>query len=383
MARPTMRAARYYGKEDIRIEQIPEDDTGPGQIKIAPAYVGICGTDLHEYLGGPNFAPTEPHPVTKDTIPITFGHEFSGTVKELGEGVTGFEVGQKVVVQPTVYCSTCGACRNGIENACYNGGFIGLSGGGGGLSDAVVVPARAVLALPENVPLDIGALVEPLSVAWHAVEAAGATLTADSTVLVLGGGPIGLAVVQCLSARKTKKIIVSEVATQRQRFAKEFGAHHVLDPKTYDLVALSRQLSGGDGPDVVFDCAGVEASLNTACGAVAARGLIINVAIWERPVPFQPNLLVWKEAKYGAVLGYQRKDFEAVIEQLASGGIKPAQMITGRIAMEDLVEHGFRPLIENKEKEVKILVDVARKTRAADEAEAEGAGLSKVDSARG
>lgn len=165
----------------------------------------------------------------------------------------------QVVVQPTVYCSTCGACRNGIENACYNGGFIGLSGGGGGLSDAVVVPARAVLALPENVPLDIGALVEPLSVAWHAVEAAGATLTADSTVLVLGGGPIGLAVVQCLSARKTKKIIVSEVATQRQRFAKEFGAHHVLDPKTYDLVALSRQLSGGDGPDVVFDCAGVEA----------------------------------------------------------------------------------------------------------------------------
>lgn len=83
------------------------------------------------------------------------------------------------------------------------------------------------------------------------------------------------------------------------------------------------------------------------------------------------------------MLGYQRKDFEAVIEQLASGGIKPAQMITGRIAMEDLVEHGFRPLIENKEKEVKILVDVARKTRAADEAEAEGAGLSKVDSARG
>ncbi|KAK7550344.1 chaperonin 10-like protein [Phyllosticta citricarpa] len=380
MARPTMRAARYYGKGDIRIEQIPEDDTGPGQIKVAPAYVGICGTDLHEYLSGPNFAPQEPHPVTKDTVPITFGHEFSGVIKELGEGVTGFEVGQKVVVQPTIYCAACSACRNGIENTCSNGGFIGLSGGGGGLSDAVVVPAGAVLALPENVPLDIGALVEPLSVAWHAVEAAGAALTTDSTVLVLGGGPIGLAVVQCLSARKTKKIIVSEVATQRQRFAKEFGAHHVLDPKTYDLVALSRQLSGGDGPDVIFDCAGVEASLNTACGAVAARGLIINVAIWARPVPFQPNLLVWKEAKYGAVLGYQRRDFEAVLAQLASGGIKPAAMITGRITMEDIVERGFRPLIENKEKEVKILVDVARKTRAE---EGEGSGLQKVDSARG
>lgn len=377
-----MRAARYYGKEDIRIEQIPEENTGPGQIKVAPAYVGICGTDLHEYLGGPNFAPLKPHPVTKDTIPITFGHEFSGVIKELGEGVMGFEIGQKVVVQPTIYCATCSVCLSGIENACPNGGFIGLSGGGGGLSDAVVVPSRAVLALPDNVPLDIGALVEPLAVAWHAVEAAGAALTTDSTVLVLGGGPIGLAVVQCLSARKTKKIIVSEVATQRQRFAKEFGAHHVLDPKTYDLVALSRQLSGGDGPNVVFDCAGVEASLNTACGAVAARGLIINIAIWERPVPFQPNLLVWKEAKYGAVLGYQRRDFEAVLEQLASGNIKPAAMITGRIAMEDLVERGFRPLIDNKEKEVKILVDVARK-RKAEEGEGGGEALHKVDSARG
>lgn len=277
-----MRAARYYGKEDIRIEDIPEESTGPDQIKarsqplsslhnspltnpyqIAPAFVGICGTDLHEYVGGPTFAPQEPnpHPVTGETLPITFGHEFSGTIKELGTNLRNgpFHVGQSVVVQPTIFCSTCGACRAGVENACYNGGFIGLSGGGGGLSDAVVVPAHAVLPLPDNVPLDIGALVEPLSVAWHATEAAKEALSDASTVLVLGGGPIGLAVVQCLAAKKVRKIIMSEVAAQRQRFAREFGAHHVLDPKTYDLVAMSRTLSGGDGPDVVFDCAGVPA----------------------------------------------------------------------------------------------------------------------------
>jgi threonine dehydrogenase-like Zn-dependent dehydrogenase len=286
--------------------------------QIAPAFVGICGTDLHEYLGGPTFAPTSPHPVTHDKIPITLGHEFSGVVTELGPNLnTSFSLGQQVVVQPTIYCGTCQACQAGVENVCYNGGFIGLSGGGGGLSDSVVVPEGAVLRLPDSVPLDVGALVEPLSVAWHAISAA--PLTPDSIVLVLGGGPIGLAVVQCLVALNTKTIILSEVSKARQQFAKEFGAHHVLNPTACDAVKESRELSGKDGPDVVFDCAGVPASIKTACTAVKARGTVVNVAIWEKEVPFNPNMLVFREVKYTAVLGYQRKDVQAVIDQLAAG----------------------------------------------------------------
>ncbi|KAF2086842.1 GroES-like protein [Saccharata proteae CBS 121410] len=354
-----MRAARYYGKEDIRIEEIPEEQCGPGQVKVSPAYVGICGTDLHEYLGGPTFAPVTPHPVTGETIPITFGHEFSGVIKEIGEGVEGFEVGMKVAVQPTICCRTCPTCIDGIENACPSGGFIGLSGSGGGLSSSINLPPSSIHPLPESIPLDIGALVEPLSVAWHAVDSVPTTdLNSSSTVLVLGGGPIGLAVVQCLKARGAGKVIMSEIAAQRQAFAREFGADHVLCPKTYDLVALSRELSGGKGPDVVFDCAGVAASLTTACMAVRARGTVVNVAIWEKPVPFQPNMLVFKEAKYAAVLGYQRKDFEAVIRALADGKLTPARMITKRIQLEDLVEEGFMPLINQKDKNVKILVEM-------------------------
>lgn len=125
--------------------------------KIAPAFVGICGTDLHEFLGGPNFSPVKPHPVTHESVPIGMGHEFSGTILEIGKGVTGpFKVGQKCAIQPTIYCGSCGACNAGVENACPNGGFIGLSGGGGGLSEEVVVPAEAVIPLPENVELDVG-----------------------------------------------------------------------------------------------------------------------------------------------------------------------------------------------------------------------------------
>ncbi|OCL03902.1 GroES-like protein [Glonium stellatum] len=354
-----MRAARYYGKEDIRIEDVAEAPCSEGQVRVSPAFVGICGTDLHEYLGGPTFAPTSPHPVTGDTIPITLGHEFSGIIKEIGQGVEGLKVGQHVVVQPTIYCGSCGACNCGVENVCYNGGFIGLSGKWGGLSDSVVVPANAILSLPPSIPLEIGALVEPLSVAWHAISAA--PLKPESTVLVLGGGPIGLAIVQCLVAVQTKKIIMSEVSKSRQRFAREFGAHHVLDPKTYDLVAISKELSGSDGPDIVFDCAGVPASITTACLAVKARGTVVNVAIWEKEVPFQPNMLVFREAQYKAVLGYQRKDFQAVIDNLANGRLKPERMITSKIKLENLVEEGILALINDKEKHVKILVEVGAK----------------------
>ncbi|CAN9287502.1 unnamed protein product [Alternaria alternata] len=317
-----MRAARYYGKEDIRIEDVEEQKCGAGQVRVAPAFVGICGTDLHEYLGGPNFAPTTPHPCTNETIPITLGHEFSGTVTEVGSDDSGFTVGQNVVVQPTIYCGN-------------------------------------------NVPLDVGALVEPLGVAWHAVSAA--PLTPDSVVMILGGGPIGLAIVQCLVALGTKKIIMSEVSGARQRFAREFGAHHVLCPKTYDVVKMSKALSGRDGPDVVFDCAGVPASLTTACTAVRARGTVVNVAIWEKEVPFNPNMLVFREAQYTAVLGYQRKDLEAVIEHLAAGTLKPMNMITRKISLEDLVEDGIKTLINDKENHVKILVEVG--------------GMSRIDSA--
>lgn len=317
-------------------------------------------TDLHEYLGGPNFAPTSPHPVTKDQIPITIGHEFSGVIKELGPDCpSNLRVGQKCAIQPTVYCGSCGACKVGAENACYNGGFIGLSGGGGGMSEEVVVPAIACLPLPENVGLDVGALVEPLSVAWHAVDASPIAEIPGAKCLVMGGGPIGLAVIQCLLARGASKVISSEVAAKRQHFASQFGAHHVIDPRQYDIVTMSRELCGGlDGPDIVFDCAGVPQSLESACKAVRSRGTVINVAIWEKPVPFNPNWLVFREAKYQAVLGYQRKDFAGVVDALGSGKIKPENMITSRIAMENLAEKGYMPLIHEKDDHVKILVDV-------------------------
>lgn len=355
-----MRAARYYGKEEIQIkDDVPRPICGDGQVKVEPAFVGICGTDLHEYLGGPTFSPVEPHPITKESIPITIGHEFSGTVKEIGRGVSGLEVGQKVTVQPTIYCSSCGACKVGAENACASGGFVGLSGAGGGMSEEVVMPEKAVMPLPSNIDLDVGALVEPLAVAWHAVDASPIADLNEPKCLVLGGGPIGLAVVQVLLARGANPVICAEVAKKRQEFAKEFGAHHIIDPSKQDTVAVSKELCGGvNGPDIVFDCAGVPASIKTACHAVRSRGAVINVAIWEKEIPFNPNWLTFREASLKSVLGYQKKDYEGVLDALGKGSLKPDAMITGKIKMQNLIEEGYMPLINEKDKHVKILVDI-------------------------
>ena len=306
-----------------------------------------------------------PHPVTKESLPITIGHEFSGTILSLGpKPPAHLRPGMKVAVRPSIYCGTCPACHVGAENACPSGGFVGLSGGGGGMSDQIVLPAEACHPLPPNVGLDVGALVEPLAVAWHAVDASPIAEyegegKAPPNCLVLGGGPIGLAVCQVLLARGAKKIIMSEVSAKRQAFARQLGATHVMDPRQFDIVAASQQLCDGAGPDIVFDCAGVPQSIETACRAVRARGSVVNVAIWEKKVPFDPNWLVFREAKYSAVLGYNDKDYKGVIEALKEGKMKPEAMITARIALDDLVEKGYGVLSGEKEKHVKVLIDMS------------------------
>jgi len=196
-------------------------------------------------------------------------------------------------------------------------------------------------------------------VAWHAVDASPIADIKEPKCLVMGGGPIGLAVIQVLNARGAKLVICSEVAKKRQEFATEFGAHHVVDPSKEDVVARSLEICGGvNGPDIVFDCAGVPASVKASCNAVKSRGTVVNVAIFEKEIPFNPMWLTFREANYKSVLGYQRKDYLGVLDALGKGTIKPASMITGKIKMQDLVKEGYMPLIHEKDKHVKILVDM-------------------------
>jgi 2-desacetyl-2-hydroxyethyl bacteriochlorophyllide A dehydrogenase len=308
-------------------------------------------------MGGPSLCPEKtPHPITGETVPLTFGHEFAGVVEEVGEGVSDkFKVGSRVVVAPIIYDNECGACEDGLINCCWKNGFVGLSGWGGGLSEHLVVPEYTLYNCPDNVPLDVAALVEPLAVGWHAV--ASSPFQENDTALILGGGPIGLSVIQALRARGCKKIIVSEISGMRKQYAKDFGAHYVLDPTKDDIVKRCLELTNNKGVDVTFDAAGVQAGLDQAVNSLKARGTHVNIAIWEKRATFWPNDLVFKERKYLGVATYVRADFQEVIDALSDGRLDMAQkMITKRIEMNEVLEEGFLTLINDKDNQVKILV---------------------------
>lgn len=351
-----MKAVVFHGKGDLRYEDVPIPGVKEGQVKIRPSWCGICGTDLHEYLGGPNLCPTTPHPITKETVPVTFGHEFSGIVEEVGQGVSRVKKGDRVVVQPIIYDGTCGACKEGLINCCYSNGFVGLSGFGGGLADYIVLNESFVFKMPDNVPLEIGALVEPISVAWHAIKLG--QVTKDESVLVLGGGPIGLAVVLCLKARGVDKIIVAEVAERRKQFAKEFGADYIIDPSKEDVPTRCRELCDGVGVHKAIDAAGVQSALDSAIDAVRARGTIINIAVWEKPVTVDMQKITFRERRYIGIATYAGGDFQEVMEAISDGRLKPQPMITKKIKLDQVESEGFNSLIHDKANQVKILVEV-------------------------
>lgn len=201
----------------------------------------------------------------------------------------------------------------------------------------------------------ITALVEPLAVGWHAVDSS--PFTPTDTCLVVGGGPIGLSVIQALRARGCPRIIVSEVSGMRKQFARDFGAHHVLDPTGDDIVDECRKLTDGRGVDVTFDAAGVQPGLDQAIHALRARGTHVNIAIWDKRCTLWPNDLVFKERSYMGVATYTKRDFQSVIDALSDGRLDKAKhMITKRIKMDSVLNEGFLTLIHDKETQVKILV---------------------------
>ncbi|HTK67732.1 MAG TPA: 2,3-butanediol dehydrogenase [Pseudonocardia sp.] len=349
-----MKAARFYGRGDIRIDDVPEPTTQPGTVKVEVEWCGICGTDLHEYLEGPIFIPTAeaPHPITGESIPITLGHEFAGVVSEVGSGVSRVRVGDRVAVEPYIICGNCDACVSGRYNVCRTLGFVGLSGYGGGFSQYVVAQERWIHPLGD-LGTDVGALIEPLAVAYHAVKLS--RVQPGQTALVFGAGPIGLVTTAALRAAGVEEIIVVEPAEVRKAKAPGAGADHVLDPTTTDVTAEVLDLTKGRGADVSFECAGIDAVLKSAILSTRAGGTVVNVAIWGHEASVSMNDLVFHEINVLGSLAYA-DDHPATIEMVASGKVDPFQFITGRIELDDIVGRGFDQLVNNKEENVKILV---------------------------
>jgi (R,R)-butanediol dehydrogenase/meso-butanediol dehydrogenase/diacetyl reductase len=351
-----MRAARYHGRGDIRIDDLPEPEVTPCTVGIDVAWCGICGTDLHEYLEGPIFCPQpgEHHPTSGETLPVTLGHEFSGVVYAVGEGVDDLEVGQHVVVEPYIVRDDVDTGPESTDYHLSEGmGFIGLSGRGGGLGEKIAVQRRWVHPIADSVPLDEAALIEPLSVGYHAVQRSGAS--AGDVALVGGAGPIGLLTSAVLKALGVT-VVVSELSPLRRQKALETGvADHALDPREVDVVEEVRRLTGGRGADVAFECSSVQPVLDTLMEALRPTGVLVVIAIWGHRADFDMFKLVMKEIDARGTIAYVNSH-PPVIELVESGRIQLKPFITGKIGLEGLVDEGFDTLIHRNETAVKILV---------------------------
>ena len=342
-----MKAARWHNRNDVRVEELEIPQPKANQIKIEVKYCGICGSDLHEYLGGPIFIPVDkPHPYTGEKAPLVMGHEFSGEVVEVGPEITKFKVGDRVTVEPI-------HAKDGLKgkyNLDPNLNFIGLAGGGGGFSEYIVVHEDQAHKLPENVDFEQGALTEPAAVGLYAVRQS--RIKAGDTAAVFGCGPIGLLVIDALRAAGASRIYAVELSPERQAKAKELGAI-IVDPAKEDAVESIRKQTNG-GVNVSFEVTGVPVVLPQALEVAEKGGELVVVSIWEKPATIHPNEIVIQEKTMKGVIAY-RDVFPKVLELMGKGYFSKDILVTKRIKLEDIVEEGFNALVKEKS-QVKILV---------------------------
>lgn len=341
-----MKAVVWHGRGDVRYDDVPDaPDPGPGEVRVRVAWCGICGSDLHEYLHGPFVIPTRPHPVTGRCAPIVLGHEISGVVDALGDGVTGLDIGRPVALNALIPCGICDLCRSDRPVLCRTLAHLGQSADGG-LAEAVTVPAAMVVAADPEIPLDLLALAEPLAVAWRCVRRAG--LPRGGRLLVLGAGPIGLAVAQVARLVHDNLVTVADVAPTRLAMAGGTGVD------TLDLT--------GDPPDDkwehIVDCTGSPTALGTALDLLAPGGTVLLAGLPPSPSEFDVARAVLKEATLRTALGHTvHEDLAPAVRLLEREVLTADTLVTDRIDLADTVELGLAALAgPARDRHLKVLV---------------------------
>ena len=334
-------AVVYLRPRALELVQAAAVEPGVGEVEIAPAYTGICGTDLHIFNG---------HMDRRVTLPMTIGHEMSARISRVGPGVDGWQVGQPVTVMPLRWDGTCASCRAGNTHLCHSLDFIGIDSPGS-LQSRLVVPAGVLVALPDRLSLEVGALVEPTAVAVHDVRRA--EVSAGERVLVVGGGPIGL-LIACVARRAGAEVRIAEPDAYRRGVADTLG-FGTYDPTEVGVVPAVEQWTGGAGADVAFEVSGAPAGLEVAVACLRTRGRVCLVAIHSQPRPVDLHRFFWRELNLIGARLYERSDFEEAVRLVADGVVPAESLITRIVPMDEAL--GAFELLESGGSVMKVLVD--------------------------
>lgn len=340
-----MKAGVFRGIKQMTVEEIETPRAASGDVVVAVAACGICGSDLHTYLHGSFVEPGQ-----------VMGHEFVGRIVQAGPDVEGLAVGDRVTASPLVPCNECPRCAEGRYNLCAKAWTQGIAyGRPGAFAEFVRIPgARTgvnVFSLGSDVSDEAGALVEPLAVAVHAVRLAGQVQGA--TAVVLGLGTIGQQVVQTLWASGAGRVIGVDISSLRLEAAAILGAEAV-DGSAGLRPALERVLDAGDEVDCVFECSGVPAVANEALEEIRAGGTIVVLALYDDPVTFNPTVLVQKEIRLLGSIAYTGEDFAEAVALIRSGKAQAGPLITQRHPLDEIAQ-AFETQLD-KDRSLKVLV---------------------------
>jgi len=339
-----MKGTYFLGNGEFETREMPEHALSGKEVLIKVAACGVCGTDVHIFHGDKGSAEVTP--------PVVLGHELSGTVVSVGDNVTSLTVGDHVTVDPNSYCGQCHYCRIGKKQLCTSLYAVGVNRDGG-FAEYCYVPEAQCYRLNEDIPLEFGAMAEPLACCIHGID--NAEIRTGDTVLVVGGGAIGLMMVQLAKLSGASKVILSEPVEMRRRIGLQVGADAVLDPMHENLKERLRELTGESGTDVVIECVGNTAATAQAFEA-AKRGTTLLLFSVPKAGAIHPLSLEDVYQKELRIVGsmINPDTHQRAVNLINSGRIQLAPIITHRFPIEKLKE---AILMQMSNESLKVLVE--------------------------
>jgi len=328
----------------IEFKDVPRPALKPGEVLIQVRRIGVCGSDIHVYHGL--------HPYTH--YPIVQGHEVAGEITELGEGVRGFAPGDKVVFMPQVTCGKCYPCRHGMYHICDSLKVMGFQTNGAA-QDFFPVRAEMVLKLPESISIDQAAMIEPVSVAVHALSRYGSV--EGLNVLVLGAGTIGNLVAQVAAASGANKVMITDVSDYKLKKAIECGVKLVVNPQEEDLGQALLQHFGADKADLILECVGVQDTISQAVTHARKGSTIVVVGVFAQKPQVDLGLVQDRELSLLGTLMYQKKDYLRAIELVAGGKLCLDKMITHRFSFGDYLK-AYEAIDSSGGKYMKVMIEL-------------------------
>lgn len=348
-----MKALVYHGNKDLRLDDIPEPQPKPGEVKLRITNTGICATDIEEWQYGPMWVQTgRPNSITGRMAPLVLGHETTGHVVAVGAGVSSIKAGTRVAVADVMTCGRCHWCQNGRQAVCPNMGIAGLSGDGG-LAEFMAWPASHVVALPDTVSDEEAALCETTMVGVHAARRSG--VKAGDTVAVIGCGTVGQVTLQAFKAAGAR-VIALDVREMSLGMAKRNGADETVNSSSPDLEKRLLDLTNGVGPDITVETAGAAETPKMAVRLAKRGGTVVLVGIYSAKPQFDFNDIVGVEKTVIGSVAASPGDLEIAVRLIGQGRIRVKELISAKVPLSRALEDGFNRMLMPKKDFFKILI---------------------------